>query len=157
MAVYTCSGQMFYRYSSNMVQRAHSLLRRPLAPQWTPCYHQNPSKISKTIKFAPSTTNSAAPWWRIAKAAVSVCSACSKDASYQVSSKSVDIWEYLLGKNWRTEAYPPAQYGSLCDPKGGASPHGGRGGGVGVEGRFVTILLRPNRPEKGNHLASLGG
>ena len=25
------------------------------------------------------------------------------------------------------------------------------------EGRFATLLLRPNRPEKGNHLASLGG
>ena len=50
MAVYTCSGQMFYRYSSNMVQRAHSLLRRPLAPN-------GPLVITKTQAKSAKRSN----------------------------------------------------------------------------------------------------
>ena len=87
---------------------------------------------------------------------------------YQVSTKfrpNSLTFEAILQMKTDERRATPQQYGGCFATHGWEglrpSPLGGRfatwGASPPLGGRFATCLLRPNRPEKGNHLASLGG
>ena len=142
-----------------MVQRAHSLLRRPLAPQWTPCYHQNPSKISKTIKFAPSTPNSTAPWWRIAKTAYQFVRLAPKMLPTKFHPNLLTFGNTYWEKTGERRRTPPYSMGRFATQREGLRPTWGGWGEVVWVGRVASRPLSFARTalKKGNYLASLGG
>ena len=82
--------------------------------------------MAKTQNVSPFLLNSTAPWWQNQKMTKLVSAAWVKVPLCQVSAKSVNFKSNFIGKNWRTEAIPPATWGSLRDPwRGGLRPKGG--------------------------------
>ena len=127
-------------------------------PFTDPLLCENLLKMAKTPIFLPSAHNNSAPWWPNQKTTKHVCPAWPKDHSCQVSSKSVDVQGNIFQENIRTEGNPLQNKGRFATILGGLRPPCmGRGASPPLGGRFATSLLRPNRPEKGNHLASLSG
>ena len=159
LITYTCSGQksgkcIFTLLACMNAEWCHRVLpqavpRRPsatsedlLPPLRAYCKVKIIWKWVKKYKILPSLSNSLAPWWPIKKADVSFCPAWPEDHFCQVSSKSVDVQSNFGGTNWRIQASPLQDKGCIVREVVASRP---------------LLFLTPNTPQKGNHLASLGG
>ena len=87
LVAYTCGGQVS---SKRMLAFYHPL---------DPLVAYQSLDNGKNANFSPFAANSSAPWWWIPKISDGSRRAWPKDHSYQVSSKSVNVWDNFGVKN----------------------------------------------------------